>query len=222
LAAGAKDWDVSLGDVDAFRAGLAPLAESGKLAALLVQFPTSFHAEGPMREYLSWVLEMFAGYPLAVELRHASWFAEGAETRERLAARTASLVLADSPEISSEAISLASNNVYAKEIASELIYLRLHGRNAAAWWQHEHSEDRYNYLYSPTELAPVAAAATEASQAGRKVMAFMNNHFSAKAVANAAILRSQLGQSVPGLYEREMVNRYPDLDGIVTTSGLPL
>jgi uncharacterized protein YecE (DUF72 family) len=112
--------------------------------------------------------------------------------------------------------------VYAKEIASELIYLRLHGRNAAAWWQHEHSEDRYNYLYSPAELAPVAAAATEASQAGRKVMAFMNNHFSAKAVANAAILRSQLGQSVPGLYEREMVNRYPDLDGIVTTSGLPL
>lgn len=68
----------------------------------------------------------------------------------------------------------------------------------------------------------MAAAATEASQAGRKVMAFMNNHFSAKAVANAAILRSQLGQSVPGLYEREMVNRYPDLDGIVTTSGLPL
>ena len=107
LAAGAKDWDVSLGDVDAFRAGLAPLAESGKLAALLVQFPTSFHAEGPMRDYLSWVLEMFAGYPLAVELRHASWFAEGAETRERLAARRASLVLADSPEMSSEAISLA-------------------------------------------------------------------------------------------------------------------
>jgi hypothetical protein len=63
---------------------------------------------------------------------------------------------------------------------------------------------------------------TEASQAGRKVMAFMNNHFSAKAVANAAILRSQLGQTVPGLYEPEMVHRYPELAGIVTTSGLPL
>ncbi len=108
------------------------------------------------------------------------------------------------------------------EMTSEVVYLRLHGRNSAAWWNHEHSEDRYNYLYSPTELAPFAAAATEGSQAGRKVMAFMNNHFSAKAVANAAILRSQLGLAVPGLYEREMVSRYPDLEGIVTTSGLPL
>jgi hypothetical protein len=26
--------------------------------------------------------------------------------------------------------------------------MRLHGRNAAQWWQHEKSEDRYNYLYS--------------------------------------------------------------------------
>src|SRR6187402_1132393 len=217
-SAGTKDWTLSLGDVDAFRAGLAPLADAGKLAALLVQFPTSFHAEGPMREYLSWVLEMFAGYPLAVELRHASWFSAGGETAERLAAGRASLVMADDPEsakTTSEVVSLSA------ETTSEVVYVRLHGRNAAAWWNHEQSEDRYNYLYSPTELAPFAAAATEASQAGRKVMAFLNNHFSAKAVANAAILRSQLGQTVPGLYEREMVNRYPDLEGIVTTSGLP-
>jgi hypothetical protein len=61
----------------------------------------------------------------------------------------------------------------------------------------------------------------DASAAGRKVMAFMNNHFSAKAVANAAILKSQLGQTVPGIYEPEMVARYPELSGIVTLSGLP-
>ena len=36
------------------------------------------------------------------------------------------------------------------------IYLRLHGRNAAEWWKHEESEDRYNYLYSEEELAPIA------------------------------------------------------------------
>ncbi len=97
-SAGAKDWTLSLGDVDAFRAGLAPIADAGKLAALLVQFPTSFHADIAAREYLSWVLEMFAGYPLAVELRHKSWFEAGAETSERLAAGQASLVVADDPE----------------------------------------------------------------------------------------------------------------------------
>ncbi len=223
-SAGVKDWTLSLGDVDAFRAGLEPLADAGKLAALLVQFPTSFHADGPMREYLSWVLEMFAGFPLAVELRHRSWFAPDAEIVERLAAGRASLVLADSPEAEKTSGIFFEDDSAKKipDVFSGPLYLRLHGRNAGAWWNHESSEDRYNYLYSPAELAPIAEAATEASQAGRKVMAFMNNHFSAKAVANAAILRSQLGQAAPGLYEREMVHRYPDLDGIVTTSGLPL
>lgn len=222
-SAGAKDWTLSMGDVDAFRAGIAPLVDAGKFAALLVQFPTSFHSDITTREYLSWVLEMFAGYPLAVELRHASWFGADAGTHERLSNGGASLVVADSPEMTS-GIFLPAHLKKIPDVisSSELIYLRLHGRNFANWWQHEQSEDRYNYLYSPTELAPFAAAAAEASAAGRKVMAFMNNHFSAKAVANAAILRSQLGQTVPGLYEREMVNRYPDLEGIVTTSGLPL
>jgi hypothetical protein len=50
----------------------------------------------------------------------------------------------------------------------------------------------------------------------------MNSHFSAKAVANAAVLRSQLGQSLPGDYEPEMVRRYPDLNGLVKTAGLPI
>jgi uncharacterized protein YecE (DUF72 family) len=208
---GVQDWNLSLGDVDAFRAGVAPLADTGRLAALLVQFPSSFHADEPMRDYLSWVLEAFADYPLAVELRHQSWFGDGlGKTEARLAAGGASLVLADSPETTSEVVS-----------TSEVLYLRLHGRNAAAWWNHEAAEDRYNYLYSPSELAPVAAMVRDASAAGRKVMAFMNNHFSAKAVANAAILKSQLGQTVPGIYEPEMVARYPELSGIVTLSGLP-
>jgi uncharacterized protein YecE (DUF72 family) len=239
--AGVSDWDLSLGDVDAFRASLDPLATSSRLAALLLQFPSSFHADEPMREYLSWLLRGFAGYPLAVEVRHRSWFAPGAETAERLAAGGATLVVADDPErgtgvFSAESLvwgtglgergprpvpqtALSAENT---PVPLSPLYLRFHGRNAAAWWNHEKAEDRYNYLYSPTELRPYAEGIREASAAGRKVLAFMNNHYSAKAVANAAILKSQIGQSVPGVYEREMVDRYPDLREIVTTSGLPL
>jgi hypothetical protein len=51
---------------------------------------------------------------------------------------------------------------------------------------------------------------------------YLNNHFSAKAVANAAILKSELGQAVPGDYTRAMVERYPELAGVVSTSELPL
>jgi uncharacterized protein YecE (DUF72 family) len=234
--AGAADWNLSRDDVTAFREGLGPLAGSHRLAALLVQFPPSFHADAAMREYLSWILDAFAGYPLAVELRHRSWFAPESDTAARLAAGGASLVIADDPEMSldgkttSEVVSGGAASETTSEVVfptrlisgASPVYLRFHGRNRAAWWNHEHAEDRYNYLYSPTELQPFAQAAQQAASAGRKVLAFMNNHYSAKAAANAAILKSQLGQTVPGDYEREMVDRYPELRGVVTTSGLPL
>jgi uncharacterized protein YecE (DUF72 family) len=99
-----------------------------------------------------------------------------------------------------------------------LYYLRLHGRNAAQWWKHERSEDRYNYLYSASELEPFADAVEEATKREvKKAYLYANNHFSAKSVANAAILKHQLGQDVPGEYPEEMVERYPDLKGIART-----
>ena len=53
------------------------------------------------------------------------------------------------------------------------------------------------------------------------MLVYFNNHFSAKAVANAAVLKHELGQSNPGDYPREMIDRYPELEGIVASSGLP-
>ena len=98
--------------------------------------------------------------------------------------------------------------------------MRLHGRNAEQWWQHEQAEDRYDYLYSASELAPLAEAATAAAGTGRRVLMYFNNHFSAKAVANAVVLRRQLGDLVPGDYPPEIVARYPELTGLVRTTGL--
>lgn len=219
--AGAADWNVTLTDIDMFKAGIEPLAAAGRLGALLLQFPTSLHADEPARDYVSWLLEALAGYPLAVELRHHSWLADGSDAGARLGAGGATLVVADSPE-TEKSRREAFWDEHPQKASRRLFYLRLHGRNAASWWHHEAAEDRYNYLYSPTELQPFAAQARDAAAAGRRVFAFMNNHFSAKAVANAAVLKSQLGQDLPGDYEPEMVRQYPDLEGLVRTSGLPL
>jgi len=208
---GVSDWDVTRGDVDQFRRGIDPLAEQQRLGALLIQFPSSFHAEPDTRAYLEWLLEVFAGYPIAVELRHDTWQHNEAETRRLLDAHGATLTLTDQP---AAGVTLATT--------AQTAYLRLHGRNAASWWQHDESEDRYNYLYSPEELEPYAEIAQRAAGGGKKVFLYLNNHFSAKAVANAAVLRHQIGDLVPGDYPREMVDRYPALAGIVATSGLPL
>ena len=60
-------------DIDTFKRGIAPLAESGKLGALLAQFPPSFVFGDSQGNYLERLLRAFDGYSLAVELRHRSW-----------------------------------------------------------------------------------------------------------------------------------------------------
>src|SRR5258705_417129 len=57
-------------DIDAFRRGIDPLASSGRLGALLAQFPASFKDGAASRDYLAGLLRAFADYPVAVELRH--------------------------------------------------------------------------------------------------------------------------------------------------------
>jgi uncharacterized protein YecE (DUF72 family) len=228
---GATAWDVTRGDLDAFRMGIDPLAVAGRLLAVLLQFPPSFHAADDTREYLAWLLAALGEHPLAVELRHRSWSDDAPNTLALLDAHRAAWVFIDEPKFASS-IRQDLHRPTTKIVETLLpprprpipafCYMRLHGRNAAQWWDHGDAEDRYDYLYSPMELAPFAEAAREASADGRKVMLYLNNHFSAKAVANASVLRHQLGQDVAGEYPREMVDRYPDLAGIVRTGGLPM
>ena len=209
-ATGADPFDLGKADVDAFRAALDPLASAGKLGALLAQFPASFKNEPHSRGYLEWLLEQFSEYEVAVELRHRSWSDDPQETLRLLSAFGAAWTQIDEPKFRFSIRQNLLPNV------KTFYYLRLHGRNAAQWWRHEKSEDRYNYLYSASELQPFAQAVEEATRRDvKKAYLYANNHFSAKSAANAAILKHQLGQRVPGEYTEEMIRRYPDLKGIV-------
>lgn len=210
---GATDWDLSRDDFDLFRAGIAPLAEADRLAAVLVQFPPSFHDDPDARGYLEWLLGGLQAYPVAVELRHKSWSDNATATRAILDAFGAAWTLIDEPKFQS---SIRQDPQLALAGPGPLAYVRLHGRNAAQWWEHEHRDDRYNYLYSPDELRPIAQSVESAAASHKRVLVYFNNHFSSKAVANAAVLKRDLGQIIPGTYTEEMVTRYPELDEIVT------
>jgi uncharacterized protein YecE (DUF72 family) len=208
-ATGGDASDLGPGDVDEFRMAIDPLAQAGKLGPLLAQFPASFKNEPASRDYLEWLLNSFRDYMIAVELRHRSWSDEHAAVLQMLRAHKAAWAQIDEPKFRDS----IRQRLFAD--AGAFYYLRLHGRNAAQWWKHEKSEDRYNYLYSPEELEPFAEAAEEASRAVRKAYLYANNHFSAKSVANAVILRHKLGQDLPGEYPPEFVEHFPDVNGIV-------
>jgi uncharacterized protein YecE (DUF72 family) len=195
-------------DLDEFRRGIEPLAAGGRLGALLAQFPPSFKDSPAAREYVIELLRSLHDYRVAVELRHRSWSDAITDTLTLLKAFNAAWVQIDEPKFR---FSIRQN--YLPNVDG-FYYMRLHGRNAAAWWRHEKSEDRYDYLYSADELKEFSETAAAAKHLVKKVYLYTNNHFSAKSVANAAMIKQQLGQPIEGEYPPEFIERYPELAGI--------
>ena len=201
---------VTQADIDDFRAGVDPLASAGRLGALLAQFPPSFKDSPAARDYLAQLLRAFTDYPVAVELRHRSWSDAIGETLSLLDAFDAALVQIDEPKFR-----FSIRQSYLPNVTG-FYYMRLHGRNAAQWWRHDKSEDRYNYLYTADELREFAETAGAAKELVKKSYLYTNNHFSSKSVVNAVMLKAQLGQPIEGEYPESLVEKYPEIAPLVT------
>src|SRR5437899_7651617 len=64
-------------DVNAFRRYLDPLMESNRLGGVLLQYPWSFKNTPENVDKLQRLFGQFAGYPLALEVRHSSFQNDG-------------------------------------------------------------------------------------------------------------------------------------------------
>jgi uncharacterized protein YecE (DUF72 family) len=201
--------DIAEAEIDVFRKGIEPLAAAGKIGALLAQFPPSFKQSSASHDYLDQLLKRFHDYPVAVELRHKSWSDRFGDTISLLNSRGAALAQIDEPKFR---MSIRQNQL---PNVSTFYYMRLHGRNADNWWKHDKSEDRYNYLYSEDELKPIAETADAARRLVKKFYLYFNNHFSAKAVVNAVMIKNQLGEPIPGRYSKALLDAYPQLNGVI-------
>jgi len=196
-------------DLDAFRRGIEPLVSRGKLAAVLAQFPPSFKDHEAERDYLTRLLGALREYPVAVELRHRSWSDRFSETLDLLNQFQAAWVQIDEPKFRFSIRQNLLPNI------TGFYYMRLHGRNAASWWKHSNTEDRYDYLYSAAELKEFADTMGAARRLVRNVYLYSNNHFSAKSIANATMIKKQLGEPIEGTFREEFLSRYPELTGVI-------
>jgi len=173
---------ISQADVGLFKGGIDPLAASGKLGALLAQFPPSFKNDADGRRVLAAVLRTFGDYPLAVELRNQSW-GDG-DTAGLLRENNAAWVQVDEPKFAS---SLAAD----VPLTADTAYFRFHGRNAADWWT-GNAETRYRYLYNEGEIGELAGRVGEAASRTKLLFAYFNNHWQAYAPRNANDLKKSL------------------------------
>jgi uncharacterized protein YecE (DUF72 family) len=197
-------------DERAVRVGFDPLRSAGKLGAVLLQFPFSFHRTAETISYLAEVLKRFADYPLVVELRHASWNSQ--ETFDLLHKSNAGFCNIDQPII--------GRSIGPSEATTSPIgYIRLHGRRYDTWFTDDATiptHERYNYLYSPEELAPWASRIHKVAEKARDVFVVTNNHYQGKSVVNALQLISILKRSKVKVPE-PLRQHYPELEEIAAT-----
>jgi uncharacterized protein YecE (DUF72 family) len=197
-------------DERAVRAGFDVLRAAGKLGAVLLQFPFSFHRTRETVAHLAALLKRFADYPLVVEVRHASW--QSAETLELLAKCNAGFCNIDQPIIGRSLKPSAENT-------GRVGYVRLHGRRYDTWFIDDAavpSHERYNYLYSTEELAPWAKRVHKVAERSRDVFVITNNHYQGKGVVNALQLISILKDSKVKVPE-PLRQQFPELESIADT-----
>jgi len=133
-------------------------SERDRMLALLFQFPISFkfttrHKKGdPVRQEGNWdhvadVLNAFRDYPKAIEFRHDTW--DDPWVLSALREHETAWVNIDEPR-------LGASLHRTEHVTAPLAYMRLHGRNYKKWFNSKNRDERYDYLYTPEELAPIA------------------------------------------------------------------
>jgi uncharacterized protein YecE (DUF72 family) len=198
--------------VRSFHDGLAPLTDSGRLSHLLAQFRYDFEDTPDSRRHLKLIGDSFGGMTnLALELRHRSWLESGAQAwLEELGVTVANL---DYP---------LSRDGFDREprAIGRHAYMRLHGRNAAAWFSKDAGRDQtYNYLYHGGELDEIARRATKLAGMSASLTMIANNHYQGKEAVNILQIKSMITKQklrVPPM----LLERYPELSEAADSSSV--
>ncbi len=206
------DRNATEADEQEFKTGLAPLFEAGRLGPLLLQFPWSFRNTPENRDYVSRLRTRFFEYPLVLEVRHASWSEPG--VLDLLEQLDLGLCNIDQP--------LFKRSLKPSGLATSAIgYVRLHGRNYKSWFtENKHVGERYDYLYSVTELEPWLDRIKAVEHGTKDTYVVTNNHYLGKAVVNGLEISSIL-KGKPVSAPASLVEHYPELQEFTSPEPEP-
>jgi uncharacterized protein YecE (DUF72 family) len=196
-------------DERAVRSGFDPLAQAGKLGAVLMQFPFSFHNTPENLAHLKSLFDRFGDYPLVIEVRHNTW--NDKDFFAMLHSRGIGFCNIDQPVIGR---SLKPT----ERSTSQIGYIRLHGRRYDTWFSDDPlvpASERYNYLYKEDELEPWAKRVRHVAKHSRQTFVVTNNHFQGKGIVNALQLINLLtGKKVK--VPEPLRHHYPQLEAIAS------
>lgn len=183
----------------AFKDSIQPVAESGKLKAVLFQFPPWFDCTRPNVEALKYIKHKMDDMPLALEFRHQSWFTP--EMREK----TLTFMnhegwihsICDEPQAGVESVPIVLHPT-----SQQLTIVRFHGRNVEGWSQSGNAnwrEIRYLYHYSREELTEWVERIEQIKNKADEICLLFNNNSGGHAASNAKDMMGLLGMDFPSL-----------------------
>jgi uncharacterized protein YecE (DUF72 family) len=175
-------------DLVPFRHAIDELRSRARLLGLLCQLPQATHNLPKHRAWLTHLAGELAGYGLAVEFRHYSWFHP--DVPAWLGERQLDLVAVDVPDLP---------GLYPRGLiqSSPRLYVRFHSRRAENWYRGD--KDRYDYDYDDRALSEWIQALSRNEQRSDRVLLLFNNCQRSQAVANAQRMRELLSRMGPGM-----------------------
>ncbi|HEX6870451.1 MAG TPA: DUF72 domain-containing protein [Micromonosporaceae bacterium] len=170
-----------------FLEALNPLVKADKLGLLLFQFPPWFTIRKANKQYLLEVAKRCSPLRIAVEFRHASWFAgdNQAETLDLLRRNHLPFVCVDMPQGHRTSIP----PVVAP--TTDLAVIRFHGHSDR--WTSNDIHEKFGYLYSERELRSWVPKIQQLARETAETHLLMNNCYSDYAQRNAKTLIDLLG-----------------------------
>jgi uncharacterized protein YecE (DUF72 family) len=166
---------------------LEPLRSSGKLGAVLLQYPRWFVPSKENAADLVRATERLAAHdvPCAVELRNRLWFGDEKRKTERTLAwlreHDIPFVMVDGPQGFESSVPPV-----AAVTSKALAVLRMHGRNRETWEARGvPTVERYRYLYDAKELAEWGERVAEVAESAKEMHILFNNCYANYGTTNA-------------------------------------
>jgi uncharacterized protein YecE (DUF72 family) len=171
---------------DRFLAALDPLRDSGKLGAILLQFPPWFPISRARKDYIVSCAKRVAPRRVCIEFRNETWMTPDnqKETLDFLSSHDLPYVCVDMPQGHRDSIPPVL------AVTSDLAVVRMHGHSDK--WDSKDIYERFGYRYSDRELTEWAGNVRQLASEADDTHVLFNNCYSNYAQVNATQLADLL------------------------------
>ena len=183
-----KDVDPAVTDEawERFLTALEPLRQTGRLGAILFQFPQWFVIGRARREYILLVAERVAPRQVCIEFRNKTWMSEDnrEETLKFLSDHQLPYVCVDEPQ------GYPSSVPPVLAATAPLAVVRMHGHSDK--WDSRNIQEKFRYRYPEKELKEWAPKVRALAAGAGTTHVLFNNCYSNDAQVNARQLADLL------------------------------